>query len=787
MNRLAIFVLALCTLALAASAQVVPDRYILQLSGEPAAAYANRLGHRAHSADSIFRSRVATLQQQHARIRQTLTAKGAQTTGETTAVTNMMFVRFPDSRAAELSAIAGVLRVYPVRLHNLTLDHALPLEKVPDAWNQIGGSGNAGVGIKVAVLDTGVDLQHPGFSDPSLVPPAGFPMSDSAANAAFVTNKIIVARSYGLSTIDGSVVPALPTDGHGTGVGMIVAGATNPGPLGPITGVAPKAFLGNYRVFDDGVPPHAQSDWIIAAINDAVSDGMDIITMSLGSVLAPRPTDDPEVLTVEAAVAAGKIVTISAGNSGSDANTIGTPGTAPNAITVGSRPNDRTFAASVQADGMPAVMALPGNGPNSPGPIVGPLLDVTQFDPTAMACNSLPANSLTGAVALILRGICSFEIKIDNAQQAGAIAAVIYNDAARSIIFGMDVGAASLPAESVSYADGISLQQAAANGPVNVSVGFSLVAFPVGINQLSVFSSRGPSSGNANKPDLIAVGENVYTASLGGGFVVESGTSFSAPMVAGSAALIEAARPGLSAQQYRSLLINTANPVSLDSGSPLTVQQQGSGFLNVLAALNGTVTAFPTSLGYGVGSATFDQTAALMLTNVGSAPDTYSITVQPIGGGPTPVLDANSVQLNPGQSQNIAVELSGASLDPGAYQGFLLIQGTQSQVIATVPYWYAVPSGAATNISVLSAPANGGPASRQDIYIRPTDAQGIPAGATPAVTVTSGAGRVVFIQSIDDQAPGIYHVQVRMGPFGGASVFHIVSGDAAIDITIQSP
>jgi len=789
MKRLAVSVFAFAILTFTAFAQVVPDRYILELTGEPAAAYAVRLGHRAHFADATFQSRVTALNQEHARMRQALSTKGARVTGETTAVTNMMFVQFPDSRSAELASIPGVKRVYPVQRYKLNLDHALPLEKVPDAWNQIGGSSNAGVGIKVGVVDTGIDLTHPAFNDPSLAPPSGFPKTDTSTNAAFTNGKIIVARSYALSTFDGSPVPAMPTDGHGTGVSMIVGGAGINGPLGPISGISPKAFLGNYRVFDDDPNgPFTQDNWIAAAINDAVSDGMDIITLSLGRLLAGRPSDEPVVQTVEAAFAAGKIVTISAGNDGPDPNTISAPGIAPSAITVGSRPNDRTFAASVQADGMPALMALPGNGPAPAGPVTGHLVDISQFDPTGLACNPLPPNSLTGSVALILRGSCNFENKLNNAQQAGAVAAVVYNDAARMILFAMDVLGATLPADSLSYQDGVSLKQAAAAGAINVTVGFSVVPFPVPINQLTDFSARGPSSGNANKPDMIAVGENVYTADLMSnlGFIVESGTSFSSPMVAGAAALIESARPGLTAQQYRSLLINSATPVLLDSGAPLTVQQQGAGFLNVLAALNNTITAFPTNLSYGVGAGTFDQTATLTLTNVGSAPDTYSITVQPIGSGPAPTPSANSVQLNRGQSQNITVELAGSAVNPGAYQGVLQIQGSQSQVVSTVPYWYGVPASSPTKISVLVSVPNGPPGSRQDIYFRTIDDQGIVVAATPTVTV-SGSGRLGFVQSIDDQAPGVYHVQVRLGPLGGPTVIHIVAGNASTDITIQSP
>jgi len=402
-----------------------------------------------------------------------------------------------------------------------------------------------------------------------------------------------------------------------------------------------------------------------------------------------------------------------------------------------------------------------------------------------MACNSLPAGSLTGSVALILRGVCSFSTKLTNAQASGAIAAIIYDDAARADAFGMDVQGAPLPAAAISYSDGTELLQLAAAGPVNVTVGFTPAAFPVDINHLTSFSSRGPSSAGAIKPDLIAVGENVYTATLNQNFTVESGTSFSSPMLAGSAALLLAARPGLSNQQYRSLLINSAAPVMQNDGTLLTTQQEGSGFLNVLAALNNNLTASPTSLSYGIGGGTFHQAATLTLTNVGTATDTFSITALPLGSGPSPVLSANSIAIDPGQSQNISVEFSGSSLDPGAYEGYLQIQGTQNQVTAVIPYWYGVPSDTATHMTVLFAPTNANPNTRQQIVVRPTDAQGLPTSAVPSVTVTAGNARVVSVEPVDDQVPGAYLIQVRVT--AGTNVVHVVSGKAAADITIQSP
>ena len=781
MKRLIFVIPILSLLVFQATPAVVPDRFIVQLEGDPAATHAVRLGHRAHATDPEFRARLAALSQQHVRMRNALEAKGAHVFGETNVVSNMIFVSFPSDRAAELASIPGVVRVHPVRLFHHTLDHALPLLKVPDAWNQIGGQGNAGLGIKVAVIDTGIDSRHQAFNDPSLTPPPGFPKTGTTFDNAYTNNKIIVARSYAGS-------PAIDSDGHGTGVSMIVAGQTVTGPDGTvITGIAPKAFLGNYKVFPDDPNAGAADSDIISAINDAVADGMDILTLSLGGIPASRPADDPLVLAVEAATFAGKIVTIAAGNDGSDPNTIGSPGIAPHAITVGSRPNDRILAATVQAPGLAPIIAAPGSGPNSSTPISGSLQDISQSDPTGMACSALPQGSLSGSIALILRGVCTFETKLNNAQSAGAIAAVVYNDAARMVLFGMDVGAATLPALSVAYSDGAALKQSVAGGAVTATLTFVPTAIPVNINRLTDFSSRGPNTDFGIKPDVLGIGENVYTADLtgNGGFIIEDGTSFSTPMAAGGAALLEAARPGLTAPQYRSLLVNSATPVALNSGTLLTVQQQGSGFLNLLSAINATAAVTPGSVSFGIGSGTIDQIGMLSLTNVGTAADTFSLTVQPIGNGPTPTLTPNSVQLNPGQSQNISVEFAGSSLDPGAYQGYVQIQGTQTQVVSLVPYWYGVPSQTAKYVTILDAPTNGRPASRQSIFLRPTDAEGIPVSATPTVTVVSGNGTVIGISSIDDESPGVFQLQVRLA--AGTNVFLVTSGDASTKVTIQSP
>src|SRR5207253_5635200 len=98
----------------------------------------------------------------------------------------------------------------------------------------------------------------------------------------------------------------------------------------------------------------------------------------------------------------------------------------PSAIAVGATTNDRTFAATVNVPGLSPLVALPGDGPLPATPITAPFADVATIDTTGLACSALPANSLAGAVALILRGSCTFQIKVNNAQRDGAVAAIIY-------------------------------------------------------------------------------------------------------------------------------------------------------------------------------------------------------------------------------------------------------------------------------------------------------------------------------------------------------------------------
>ncbi len=758
--------------------QVLPGRYILELSGGGPGVVA--------SSKTVRR---AAIREQQGRLRASIEREDTAVLGSIEMVANALFVRTTAKRAAELARTPGVVRVHQEKMYKLLLDHALGLQRVTDAWGQIGGMSKAGAGIKIGIIDTGIDSGHPAFQNSGLPAVDGFPKANKDTDLKFTNSKIIVARSYDDTSLLGS--SADDRKGHGTGVAMIAAGLTNDGPLATITGVAPGAYLGNYKVFPDsqtGAPTSA----ILKALDDAVSDGMDVINMSLGSVPAERPAVDILVKAVEGAAAAGVIVVIAAGNEGPDLHSIASPGTAPNAISVGNSLNERVFASATVVEGVPQPYAsFPGSGLNQLSAATGQLLDVSTLDRDGLGCASLPSGSLRGKIAFILRGSCTFEIKLNNAQDAGAIAALVYTTAAQPGGFTMAVGAALLPASLVSNADGLDIKRRLAqNGAVQGSLNFDKSPFPVNSARIDDSSSRGPSTDDSLKPDLLAVGSSIYTAwarSAGtGGYITAGGTSLSAPMVSGAAALLKAARPGLTARQYRSLLINSASRFSTDLVNPVSVEAGGAGLLNMSTALTSTVTAQPSSVGFGIGGNTVNGTRTVTLVNIGPTADTFSISASRIGDGVIPSVSDSSVRIDAGSAKAITVSLQGNQLSAGQYEGFVSVRSTRTDVETRVPFWYGVPSNVARQITVFDAPTSGRRLSEVSFLFRPLDAVGIPTTDAPAITAVAGEGTVISTESLDDDVPGLYETVVRLGPTGVDNVFEIRVGKTVTSVLIRA-
>jgi hypothetical protein len=533
---------------------------------------------------------------------------------------------------------------------------------------------------------------------------------------------------------------------------------------------------------------------VLKALDDAVADGMDIINLSLGDDLAPRPDDDLEVQAIERASRAGVIVVVATGNNGPNLNTISSPATAPSAISVGASTNDRTFAASVEVSGLAAIIAITASGQSANQDISGPLADIASLDQDGLACNPLPSGSLAGKVALILRGSCFFEVKVTNVQRAGAVGALVYATAESPSPVLMGLGLAVFPAQMVSNADGLAIKRAiATQEQAAATMKFARSAVPVAGKRIVSFSAAGPSADLGIKPDLLATGSNLYVATqsldvAGGmydasGFTVTGGTSFSAPLVAGAAALLKAARPGLSAAQYRSLLVNSA----MEGAQVAGVQRLGAGLLDLQAALNTTVAASPVSLSFGAGGGDPNLERKLSLTNLGGQPEEFTIRVVPRETSAAPVVSQSSVRLGPGFSADVSVQWKSTNLFPGPHEGVLSVRAESTGRAISVPYWYSVAATAPALISVLDVKASGqrGGVVRDAISFRVLDTSGVNfSGARPAATAVSGGGVVRGIYNYDRFVPGLFSIDVLLGVDAGPNVFRIQVGDMSRDVTI---
>ncbi len=373
---------------LAASCSVLPgfgqyarNRYALILQDEPVASrFVTREQMRTAGADGYRRQ----LSQRQSSVHQELARRGVPVISSVSEVLNAVFVSATPDRLAELAAIPGVIGVRPMRQMHLTLNKATQLMNAPAAWSLVGGQSKAGAGIKIGILDTGIDQNHPAFQDSSLSAPAGFPKCSGSADACSYTNsKVIVARSYVSQIVIGNeadpknpAADSIPDDysprdhvGHGTAVASAAAGNTNTGSV-TFTGMAPKAWIGNYKIWGspsvNDAPPE---DVWITALNDAVTDGMDVINMSSGGVALTGPLDTGAACGIAANVpcdalatafenaAKTAVVVVAAGNGGSDGynypsfNTISSPATAPSVIAVGATTNSHAHGSEREGAG----------------------------------------------------------------------------------------------------------------------------------------------------------------------------------------------------------------------------------------------------------------------------------------------------------------------------------------------------------------------------------------------------------------------------------------------------
>jgi len=812
-------------------AQLAANRYALILEDPPVS---SRFASKETMRSAAAKSYQQQIEARQRTLRSELATRKIQVTGSVVTLTNAIFVVAPKDRVPELQSLPGVKAVVPLRRYHLDLNRATQLLNAPAAWGAFGGEQNAGSGVKIAMLDSGIDQTHPAFQDSTLPMPAGYPIC-SGSDCAFTNNKVIVARSYVRQLAAGSSGnPAADSrpddysprdrDGHGTAVASCAAGVTNAG-LVTIAGMAPKAYLGNYKIYGSPeVNDSTSDDVIIQALEDALHDGMDIASFSSGGPAFSGPLDsgpacgnspgvpcDLVAQTFENAAKAGLVIVAAAGNDGDSGanypafNSIESPGDAPSVIAAGATTNSHGFleVVSVPGSGVPSnlqgIATQSGDALVPFGAVTAPLRDVTQLGNDGYACSALPAGSLDGAFALIERGPvnnpCNFSLKLTNAEDAGAAGVIFYMADQSAIVPPGGLSAFGIPAVMISNSDGLALKSF-----IDAHPGHAVTIDPNGVeqnaagyNQLAGFSSFGPSTGDAAiKPDLVAVGTSMYMAAesydpLGAlyssnGYAVADGTSFATPLVAGAAALVKQSHPGFTtAAQVKSALVNTASQdvTTDDSGTPVGVQWLGAGKLDAGAAVNATVTSDPATISFGVlRSGSLPKTQQLEITNSGSGPVTLAIALAPgsqaSGAGLT---FEQSLSVAPGASGTVSVTLGGSMPAAGSYSGAVTLQGPG--VSLRVPYLYLVGNGVAANIIPLTGAYFDGTVGQGIpdgiISFKLVDAYGVPVAGAPVSWTARGGGTLVFADRATD-ANGIAAAEPVLGSQPGNYSFIAVAG-----------
>lgn len=676
--------------------RVVPNKYVVEFEDLPAGKHG--AGWKPHSSmyDNLKGKKVGF--RVHKEFQETGIFVGAS-------------IQLQDPKdVAKLAGTPGVKSVRQVRLLPRPVVAKSAVVKSPkdaavppdtDATHVVTGvdklhaEGINGRGIKVGIIDTGVDYTHPDLG-------GKFGPGNKIAGGYDFVGDAYDGSNTGVPDND----PLDQCAGHGTHVAGIV-GAT-PGNQFNISGVAYASTMYAYRIF--GCQGSAQDDVIIDALIRAYNDGMDVINLSLGGVDGWTSSAASVVATKIAN--RGKILAIAAGNDGSYGSWYtSSPGNSMGAISIGSVDNTVVSLQNATIHGVDykpvsydMLFPFPLNGTHP--------LYATSLDPTTGtdACAPLPSTTpdLSNYVVLIRRGGCAFTQKLDNAAAKGGKYFLIYNNVAglEVITVGNYTAALILPEDGTFL-----VNQLAAGKNLTIEFPQTGAFFPYphpGGGLTSGFTSYGPTFDMYFKPAVAAPGGDILSTwpTNMGGYAVLSGTSMATPFFAGTVALLFQAKGKAISVAYgaRDLFETTASPLvtARANGAPLhTVTQQGAGLIQAYKAIHTTTIISPGELLLN-DTANFKPDQTFTITNQGKSPKTYSIghvgaaTALTINANtswpaiyPVPQMatyasvtfSANQVTVNPGQTVSVNAHFTApAGLNPDTfpiYSGFVTIVSDQ--------------------------------------------------------------------------------------------------------------
>lgn len=445
--------------------------------------------------------------------------------------------------------------------------------------------GITGKGIKVGVIDTGIDYTHPDLKDAYR---GGYDFVNNDDDPMETTyEEWKQSGELEISPLGGSTYYT----SHGTHVSGTIAGQGKNNADIAVTGVAPGVELFGYKVLG----PYGSGSYsnILAGIDRAVSDGMDVINLSLGS--NHNDPLDPTSIAINNAALAGTVAVIAAGNSGSDLYSLGSPGSSALALTVGASDYSITVPTATATVGnlsLSDLRLLAKNYSDNLNILKNQTLSIVDL---GLGYDfNYDGKDVNGKMVLVERGILSLNEKVMNAKKHGASAVLLYNNNANEgqIPHYLGEGFEFTPTFTLTNEQGLKVAEKVKQGDTSFILN-TLGEYKTSGDKMAAFSSRGPSYRNYDiKPELTAPGVAVYSsvpAYMNGeehqnnyqyAYQRASGTSMAAPHVAGAAALLLQSHPDFQPEDVKAALMNTADKLAQE----YSVFEVGAGRIDVYEA-----------------------------------------------------------------------------------------------------------------------------------------------------------------------------------------------------------
>lgn len=600
--------------------------------------------------------------------------------------------------ARKIARMPGVRAIRPVLAHKLEMDAG---PEVIGARNVHAGVGplpaNGGEGTVIGIIDSGINWDHRYFSDDDLpsghvfTNPYDSQLGECSKPEVKCNDKLVGVYDFTVEGTNGK-----DPDGHGTHVAATAAGvpieytlSSSGSYVYDTTGVAPHANIISYKVCykdhpsNDDLDDQCEGSAIMDAWEQAITDGVDVVNYSIGGSPSDPWASSSQLLNLWSA---GIAFVTSAGNDGPDLGTVGSPADAPWTFAVGSSTHGRLVGDRATVVDLDNRFVIHGNGPELSESISAPVVPVDNVSGDLFACSSLQADGLEGAIAFIQRGMCTFETKVNNAAQAGAVAVLVFNNVEGPPIVMGGLAETTIPAAMMSLEDGTAALAAIADASDPTATlhadGFA-IRNPDWQDRISSFSARGPVEySGVMKPNVVAPGSNIVAGWHDGpeSLAFSSGTSMASPLVAGAVALLKSIHPDWTLDVIHSALETTAetDPLRYEDDTA-TFFDRGAGRVRVdraaLAGLFLPITRHEFSL---ANPSTGGDPSQLNLSGIwaqecaGSC--TFERTVEALGGdswevsvqGDIPVaVSPQSFTLDEGERQQLSIEVDARALPTG--------------------------------------------------------------------------------------------------------------------------